>query len=227
MPVINSTLLRDYLFQHRIGRFSDPEHRDRAISFEPAVVTESFHYSPRINGRRTFLFYARPISGVRNLFEIGVAAIQTAIDQGLLDPEEWSFIGMGEPFTPLSLGRGATLECAPWLGFDDYAAQMRQADVLLSLMLSPHPSYPPLEMAACGGLAITSVYANKTAERMAEISPKHHRRGADDYGRHGRDPRGSGPSVRSAVAQGRGTASAPPELGTKASRRSCLRSRDN
>ena len=169
LPIINTKLLRDYLVENRIGKFSDPEHCRYGIAFEPAVAAESFYCVPRI-GRRIFLFYARPTRAIRNLFEIGVAAIQTAIAQRLIDPEEWSFIGMGEPFTPISLGRGATLECAPWLGFDDYATQMRQADILLSLMLSPHPSYPPLEMAACGGLVVTNVYANKTAARMTEIS---------------------------------------------------------
>lgn len=171
LPAINTKLLRDYLVENRVGKFSDPEHCRRSITFEPAIAAKSFYYSPRIDGRRTLLFYARPTSGIRNLFEIGIAAIQTAIDQGVFDPEEWSFIGMGEPFTPFSLGRGAMLECAPWLGFDDYAVQMRQADILLSLMLSPHPSYPPLEMAACGGLVVTNAYGNKTTARMAEISP--------------------------------------------------------
>ncbi|MDO1721874.1 hypothetical protein Q2317_25040, partial [Escherichia coli] len=47
---------------------------------------------------------------------------------------------------------------------------MRESDVLLSLMLSPHPSYPPLEMAACGKPVVTTCYANKTADRLAQIS---------------------------------------------------------
>jgi glycosyltransferase involved in cell wall biosynthesis len=57
------------------------------------------------------------------------------------------------------------------LDLEGYARQMRQSDVLLSLMLSPHPSYPPLEMAACGKPVVTTTYENKTAERLAAISP--------------------------------------------------------
>jgi glycosyltransferase involved in cell wall biosynthesis len=38
-------------------------------------------------------------------------------------------------------------------------------------MLSPHPSYPPLEMAACGGVAVTTTFGSKTAERLNQISP--------------------------------------------------------
>ena len=59
---------------------------------------------------------------------------------------------------------------APWLDLAGYAEQMRESDILLSLMLSPHPSYPPLEMAACGGLAVTTTFANKTPEALAELS---------------------------------------------------------
>ena len=60
---------------------------------------------------------------------------------------------------------------APWLGLDDYARQMRESDLLLSLMLSPHPSYPPLEMAACGGVTVTTAFANKSAAALAALSP--------------------------------------------------------
>jgi hypothetical protein len=78
---------------------------------------------------------------------------------------------MGDAFNPVPLGINATLESAPWLGFHEYARQMRESDVLLSLMLSPHPSYPPLEMAACGRPVVTTCFANKTAARLAELSP--------------------------------------------------------
>ena len=37
-------------------------------------------------------------------------------------------------------------------------------------MLSPHPSYPPLEMAASGGVAVTTVYANKDADALSKVS---------------------------------------------------------
>jgi len=38
-------------------------------------------------------------------------------------------------------------------------------------MLSPHPSYPPLEMAASGKLVVTNSFSVKTAERMRALSP--------------------------------------------------------
>jgi O-antigen biosynthesis protein len=38
-------------------------------------------------------------------------------------------------------------------------------------MLSPHTSYPVLEMAACGGLVVTNTFSTKTAERFTALSP--------------------------------------------------------
>jgi hypothetical protein len=46
-----------------------------------------------------------------------------------------------------------------------YAAQMRGADILLSLMLSPHPSYPPLEMAEAGLLTISNAFEGRNPTR--------------------------------------------------------------
>jgi hypothetical protein len=55
--------------------------------------------------------------------------------------------------------------------YPDYAAYLGESDLLLSLMLSPHTSYPPLEMAAAGGLVVTNTFRTKTAEALAAISP--------------------------------------------------------
>jgi hypothetical protein len=38
-------------------------------------------------------------------------------------------------------------------------------------MLSPHTSYPVLEMVACGGLSITNSFATKTTAALAKLSP--------------------------------------------------------
>jgi hypothetical protein len=63
------------------------------------------------------------------------------------------------------------MRCAPWSDYKGYADLLRSADILLCLMMSPHTSYPVLEMAACGGLVVTNSFACKTAERLQQISP--------------------------------------------------------
>ena len=171
LPVINTGLLRDYLTTNKVGRYADVDFAAQALTFEPALSATSFYPVERYSTRARLLFYARP-SHARNLFDVGVAALRSAIARGLLSPLHWDFVGMGEEFSPVDLGFGAVLECAPWLGFDAYAEQMRQSQILLSLMLSPHPSYPPLEMAACGGLVVTNSFSNKTAEHLSRLSPQ-------------------------------------------------------
>jgi len=173
IAVVNSSLLLDHLVTERVGRFADPDFVDRALVFEPTVDRNVFR--PQVptsaNEKRRLLFYARPQNGLRNLFELGVAAIQLAVQQDVFDEAEWEFVGMGDPFDPVAVGPRSVLEPAPWKDFAGYAEQMQESDVLLSLMLAPHPSYPPLEMAACGGPAVTTVFGPKTRERLAEISP--------------------------------------------------------
>jgi hypothetical protein len=173
IPVVNTRVLADFFVERRIGRFADPDFARDGLVFDPALDRTLFHPAPRAaQTTRRLLFYARPTNGLRNLFELAVAALQQAVAEGVLPVDRWEFLGMGEAFAPVDLGHGAVLRPAPWLGLQAYAEQMRESDVLLSLMLSPHPSYPPLEMAACGGVAVTTVYANKDAARLAAMSPR-------------------------------------------------------
>ena len=62
------------------------------------------------------------------------------------------------------------LRPVPRLAYRDYATFLAESDVLLSLMLSPHTSYPPLEMATAGGLVVTNTFSTKTAADLAAIS---------------------------------------------------------
>lgn len=71
----------------------------------------------------------------------------------------------------LDLGHGARLVPAPWADFNGYGRLLRESDILLCPMLSPHASYPVLEMAASGGIAMTNSFANKTPAALRAISP--------------------------------------------------------
>ena len=54
---------------------------------------------------------------------------------------------------------------------------LRDHDVGLALMYTPHPSLVPIEMASAGMLTVTNSFENKTPERMTAISTE------PDYGR--------------------------------------------
>ena len=173
VPFVNHPFLAQYFREQRIGRFADAAFADRCTVIDPAIDRTRFFPQERgAEGKRRLLFYARPITARRNLFELGVAALREAAMAGAFDSADWEILAMGDAVGEVELGRGQVLRPAPWQDFDGYAAQMRSADVLLSLMLSPHPSYPPLEMAACGGFVVTNRYANKTPESFATISPR-------------------------------------------------------
>ncbi|TDK39134.1 glycosyltransferase [Rhizobium deserti] len=172
IPVVNTKLLLDHLVDEKVGRFADASFAKSALCFDPAVDSE--HFYPAKNSKRTtrrLLFYTRPTMAERNLFWLGVASLKAAVLAGAFGDSGWEFIGMGENFDPIQLGRGYVLKPAEWMDFAGYAQLMRESDLLLSLMLSPHPSYPPLEFAACGGVVITTTYGSKTPERLAELSP--------------------------------------------------------
>lgn len=71
----------------------------------------------------------------------------------------------------MALGDGEFLHLAPWLNFKEYAQLIRESDVLLCPMLSPHTSYPVLEMAASAKTVVTNTFGSKTEERLRRISP--------------------------------------------------------
>ena len=59
------------------------------------------------------------------------------------------------------LAKGRYLTSVGKLTLDEYARVLSESAIGISLMVSPHPSYPPLEMAAFGAIVITNGYQNK------------------------------------------------------------------
>jgi hypothetical protein len=166
-PIFNSHVLRDYFVENHIGRFGDSVFAAEALAFEPAI-DRSFFFPERRPAERPhrLLFYARPKSAHRNLFELGLSALHRAARAGLFSDEEWDLRFIGDPLPDTEIAKGVVIRSSPWLSYETYARLMRSSDVLLSLMLSPHPSYPPLEMAACGGVVVTNSYGSKTQQRL-------------------------------------------------------------
>jgi hypothetical protein len=117
------------------------------------------------------LFYSRPLKAARNLFEIGLAALEMAASAGVFGTAGWEILFIGDTLSEAKLSDGRVIRTAPWLNYESYARLLRQSDILLSLMLSPHPSYPPLEMAACGNVVVTNTFDCKTQSRLAAYSP--------------------------------------------------------
>jgi hypothetical protein len=172
LPIVNERTLADFLFAQKIGRLDDPAVRARAIVFEPAVDGAVFY--PRTGQaqqrQKRLVFYARP-TNPRNMFGLWVMALREVAADPVFAGWRFEAIGSRGSIGEMALGGGHVLRPAPWMDYAGYGDYLREADLLLCPMLSPHTSYPVLEMAACGGIAITNVFSTKTRESFAELSP--------------------------------------------------------
>jgi hypothetical protein len=88
----------------------------------------------------------------------------------LLQPPATTTIGTVHERRRLDLGGGALIELLPRSAQDEYGRLLRDHDVGLALMYTPHPRLVPIEMASAGMLTVTNSYENKTAEAVAAIS---------------------------------------------------------
>jgi beta-1,2-rhamnosyltransferase WsaF-like protein len=153
--LVNAKLLFDHLAATGVNVLGN------GTWFEPAFPASTFYYTERANAQKfNFLFYARP-NNLRNLFYRGIEAIEQAIRRGILDPDLWNFHFVGKDLDKLILSGGIRPTLHNNLPWADYANLVRNTDVGLSLMYSPHPSYPPLDLAASGAVAVTNRYGQK------------------------------------------------------------------
>lgn len=109
--------------------------------------------------KKKILVYGRP-TVERNAFTLVVSALRKFVEK-MDNVEEWEFVSAGEYHDKVSLGKGKNLESVGKLTLAQYAEMMMETYAGISLMSSPHPSYPPLEMSEFGVKVITNTYANK------------------------------------------------------------------
>jgi len=175
--IFNSRLLQDYFRRHRLGVFGPGEQAgDRnSVAFAHALCAVRTPSVEEMAARQTrrLLAYTRPEAHAgRNLFEIVLMALNQAIEEGVFDAGEWSFHGIGTLALDGSyrLSGGHALEMLPRMDIESYARKLAEYDVGVCLMLAPHPSVPPFEMAAAGLCTVTTGFDNRPAETMRAIS---------------------------------------------------------
>lgn len=169
-PIFNTHFLATFFFNNRSLKFDKSKLDVEKHVFDPSFDRKRFHFQEDLTDRKKRLvFYARPNLALRNLFELGLKALDQASAEGALDGE-WELLFIGDKVAPTKLASGQVISNAPWLDFDSYAEMLRNTDIALSLMLSPHPSYLPFESAACGALTVTNTYDVKTADMLKSVS---------------------------------------------------------
>jgi WsaF, C-terminal domain/WsaF, N-terminal domain len=175
--IFSTGLLRDYFTAHRIGVFADGEaagQRDSVV-FDNAITPVGPVSAEELRrpGPRRLLFYGRPEQhATRNLYEIGVMALDAAVAAGHLAGIELAAVGSVEPsgrrfYLPRS---GASVEMIPRASQSEYAQMLGSSDLGLALMYTPHPSLVPVEMALAGMVTVTNTFENKDQESLAAIS---------------------------------------------------------
>ena len=174
--VFSTEFLRDYFRQNRLGVFSESsaDGEQSSISFQNCITSVGRIRREEIAGRRPrkLLFYARPEAhAARNMFEMASLALSRAINAGYFHGE-WEFYGIGTVGTlaKVELAEGIHMTLYPRQTQEKYREVLREHDLGLSLMYTPHPSLVPIEMAAAGMLVVTNTYANKTVEKLQAIS---------------------------------------------------------
>ena len=154
IAVINTSLLRDHLAAEGVAFVG-------SFTFEPrlAAALRGFLDEPARERRRQLVAYGRPETP-RNAFPLVVDALRSWTAS---DPKAagWEVVSAGRPHPPVELGGGRRMRSLGTLSLDDYGALLRESAVGLSLMVSPHPSYPPLDMAHLGMLVVTNRFGAK------------------------------------------------------------------
>jgi hypothetical protein len=108
---------------------------------------------------KQILVYGRP-RAARNAFGLIVEALRIWRSQ-FSQASTWTVLSAGEPHKDIDLGDGVVMKSLGKLSLENYARVLNESAIGLSLMVSPHPSYPPLEMSHYGMWVITNNYENK------------------------------------------------------------------
>ena len=174
--LFSTELLRDYFRRHSLGVYAAGETAGDATStaFENAITAIDPPTAAELARRRPrrLLFYARPEPhAARNMFELGVLALSRALERGAF-ADGWELHGIGSVRSGrrLDLGGGALMQLHTRTPQAGYGTFMREHDVGLALMYTPHPSLVPLEMASAGLVTVTNTFENKTADALGAIS---------------------------------------------------------
>ncbi|MBB3542446.1 glycosyltransferase [Rhizobium sp. BK399] len=161
IAVFNTSILSEFFIRngYKFGR---------SFVFEPVLHSKLRPYQATFSDvpkERIILCYGRPTVS-RNAFEIVALALKEAASRR--DLSKWQLLSVGEAHASLDLARDVRLKSLGKLSIDEYGKLLQKSYAGISLMISPHPSYPPLEMAAFGIKAITNNYENKSLARLSD-----------------------------------------------------------
>lgn len=156
-PIFNTTLLRDHFAEQGFA-FATPD----AWVFHPSIDVTRFSRSASTmrSARRRLALYGRP-EVPRNMFSMAIEVLAKFIEEEGLRNDDVELVSIGLKHNPVRLPNSIILKSLGKIPWDAYPNYLSEIDVGLSLMLSPHPSHPPIEMAAAGARVVTNSFATK------------------------------------------------------------------
>lgn len=155
--IVNSKYLYDYFRQY------EKHIVEHGCYFEPAFPESLYKkntFTPK--AKYKLFFYARP-NNPRNLYSVGVYILNRAVERGILDTNEWEVYCVGQNAPVLEFSNGARSNNLGQLSWTEYAEFLTDIDLGLCLMYTPHPSYPPFDVACSGGVVLTNKMMNKVS----------------------------------------------------------------
>lgn len=155
IAIFNSKELKDYFENHQYSFH-------RQYCFGPVLndkLKKHLLNDSELERKKQIVIYGRP-NTPRNAFGITIEALIKAFEK-IDDYENWTIVSMGEKHMPIRIRKKLFVQSVGKLSLDQYAKTMEESYLGISLMVSPHPSYPPLEMSSFGIKTITNQYENK------------------------------------------------------------------
>lgn len=150
---------------HELRAFWQAQGHDarKVYVFEPRMNARLRPFADKLTVQektRTVLVYGRPQIS-RNAFFLVQRGLEHWARTFGPAHRDWRILSVGMAHDAIELGGGHRLVSLGKMGLDEYGRLLRKASIGLSLMASPHPSYPPLEMAHFGVRVLTNAYRNK------------------------------------------------------------------
>jgi O-antigen biosynthesis protein len=161
IAVFNTSILRDY-FEKKSYVFSSCYEFEPKFNSKLATYLKSVKPGPK---KKLILVYGRP-RVPRNGFELVLEGLFIWA-RNFPGASEWRIISLGQTHKAISIAPGIVMRSKGKLTLDEYGSYLSDAAIGLSLMISPHPSYPPLEMAEFSVRVITNDFANKNLSKRS------------------------------------------------------------
>lgn len=165
--LFSTEILKEFFYKNNIGNIRNKE----SETFDTAAIVNLPNYEDfksKRHPKRCFVFYGRP-NRARNMYDLGIYIIQQAIEKGILKEYMWDFYSVGAKEKIIRLSNRVKMQALPYMSVEEYKNWITTADIGLSLMLSPHPSMVPIDLALSGTVVVTNTYKNKTEQVLQNI----------------------------------------------------------